>query len=41
VADIFITYLFGECEIDLYGTGKWMGAVIDMELKDESLIRTG
>jgi tetratricopeptide (TPR) repeat protein len=41
VADIFITYLSGECEIDLYGTGRWQGGAIDMELKNESIIRTG
>ena len=40
-ADIFITYLSGECKIDLKGTGRWQDAVIDMELLNESIIRTG
>jgi TolA-binding protein len=40
-SDIFITYLSGECTVDLEGKGQWEKPSIDMELFETSAIRTG
>ncbi len=41
LSDIIIIYKSGECNVDLYGTGKWKDAEIDMELNEGSVIKTG
>lgn len=39
--DVFITYMSGDCQIDRDGKGKWKNAIIDMELNENSVIKTG
>ncbi len=36
-----ILYRSGECSVDLQGSGNWEKALIDMQLMDRSIIRTG
>lgn len=40
-SDIFITYMSGECKVDVEGNGQWKKPSIDMELFATSVIRTG
>ena len=40
ISDIFVTYISGECKVDINGNGTWEEAVIDMKLKDTSVIKT-
>lgn len=39
--EVIITYESGKCEVDLYGSGKWVDVSVDMELESKSIIRTG
>jgi TolA-binding protein len=39
-SDILVIYRSGECSVDLYGTGNWKDAEVDMELEMQSVIRT-
>jgi len=40
-SDVVILYRSGKCTVDLQGNGDWEKALIDMQLMDRSLIRTG
>ncbi|UCB44291.1 MAG: tetratricopeptide repeat protein [Spirochaetota bacterium] len=39
-SEIYVTYIIGDCMIDVEGNGKWQDPLIDMELKESSIIRT-
>ncbi len=40
-SDVAILYRSGECSVDLRGNGNWEKALIDMQLMDRSVVRTG
>jgi tetratricopeptide (TPR) repeat protein len=40
-ADIVVSYTSGDCTVDVDGTGAWVTASMSMQLKEESLLRTG
>jgi tetratricopeptide (TPR) repeat protein len=40
-ADMAVSYTSGDCTVDVDGTGTWVTASMSMELKEESLLRTG
>lgn len=40
-SDIIVVYTSGECSVDLEGRGAWEAADVDMQLSEQSLIRTG
>jgi TolA-binding protein len=39
-SDMLVIYRSGDCFVDLYGTGSWKDAEVDMELEMQSVIRT-
>jgi len=41
MSDIVVLYKSGDCSVDIEGNGAWKEALIDMELQNHSLIRTG
>jgi TolA-binding protein len=40
LSEITVTYKNGESSIDMLGSGEWQEAALDMELKEESIIKT-
>ena len=40
-SDVAILYRSGECSVNLRGNGNWEKALIDMQLMDRSVVRTG
>jgi TolA-binding protein len=40
-SEIHITYITGECNVDLYGNGRWQDAAVDMDLNQDSIVKTG
>jgi len=40
-SEIHITYITGDCNADLYGNGRWQDAAVDMDLTEESIVKTG
>ena len=40
-SDIFIVFSSGTSSVDLFGNGNWTDAEVDMELRMQSVIRTG
>ncbi len=39
-SEITVTYISGESSIDMLGNGKWQETALDMELKEDSIIKT-
>lgn len=39
-SEIYVTYIIGECDVDIYGSGRWQDAVVDMYLTESSIVRT-
>jgi TolA-binding protein len=39
-SEMYVTYIIGGCMIDLEGNGNWANPLIDMELTENSIVRT-
>jgi tetratricopeptide (TPR) repeat protein len=40
-ADVVVSYASGDCSVDVQGTGTWVRAEVHLQLKEDSLLRTG
>ena len=40
-SEIQVMYVLGECNVDMRGSGVWQSVTVDMELYEESIIKTG
>ena len=40
LSEITVTYISGKSSIDMLGNGKWQETALDMELKEDSIIKT-
>jgi len=38
---IYVTYITGDCAVDLYGSSRWQDAMVDMDLTEASVVKTG
>jgi len=40
-SEIYVSYIIVNCKVDLYGNDEWKDAKLDMDLKEQTIVKTG